>query len=72
MHYSLPLDEMTVEEKLRVLESIWEDLLHNAEDIPSPSWHAIVLQECEKNREEGTDKATDWEEAKKQIRESLQ
>ena len=43
MDMSIPLNKMTISEKLRAIEEIWENLLHDSENIPSPAWHADVL-----------------------------
>ena len=68
---ALPLHEMTVEEKLRLMETIWEDLCRNPEDVPSPAWHAPVLHEREARVQRGEEVILDWEDAKTRIRESL-
>ena len=70
MARSLPLDEMTTSEKLRVLEQIWEDLCRTPEDIPAPSWHADVLRARESRIREGSAQFTNWNEAKDRIRDS--
>ena len=41
----LPLDQMTIEEKLRTMETLWADLSRNAQSFESPAWHADVLRE---------------------------
>lgn len=71
MSFALPLDEMTTEEKLRVMERIWDDLCRNAEAVPSPAWHAPILHERESLLQQGKEQLVDWEEAKQRIRESL-
>jgi len=43
----LPLDQMTVEEKLHLMEILWDDLSRMPEQTPSPAWHAEVLAERE-------------------------
>ena len=63
----LPLDEMTVEEKLQAMESIWDDLCRHAESIPSPPWHEEVLSDREAAIERGDAEFEDWESAKKRI-----
>jgi hypothetical protein len=45
MDLVLPLKEMTVAEKLQLMEVLWDDLSRNPEDIPSPAWHEEVLAE---------------------------
>ena len=64
----LPLDQMTVAEKLRAMEAIWADLTRDEEEIDSPAWHADVLKEREMRVSEGKESYMDWEEAKKQLR----
>jgi hypothetical protein len=69
MKLSIPLDKMTTEEKLRVIEEIWTDLLREPKDVPSPAWHADVLSAREQRIREGTSQFSDWNEAKSRIRE---
>jgi len=68
MDPALPLDKMTISEKLRVLEDIWDDLRRTPDEMPPPSWHADVLQAREKRIQEGSSKFTDWNEVKRNIR----
>ncbi|HSB73874.1 MAG TPA: addiction module protein [Candidatus Methylomirabilis sp.] len=70
MELALPLDQMTTAEKLRALEQIWEDLCRTPEEVPSPAWHADVLQDREKRVQEGSTHFLDWAEAKRRIRDS--
>lgn len=64
----LPLDKMSVEDKLRTMELIWEDLLRTPTDIPSPLWHRDVLEAREKRIREGRDQFIPWDEAKRDFR----
>ena len=68
MELALPLDQMTTAEKLRALEQIWEDLCRTPDEVPSPSWHADVLQDREKRVQEDSSRFVDWAEAKQKIR----
>lgn len=68
MTVTLPLKEMTIEEKLRTMEELWDDLLHMATEIPSSSWHEDVLRARELRVQEGKSVYVDWSQAKKQIR----
>jgi hypothetical protein len=70
MELALPLDQMTTAEKRRALEQIWEDLCRTPDEIPSPSWHADILQDREKRVREDASQFVDWTEAIQQIRES--
>lgn len=67
MTVELPLAEMSVEEKLRTLEVLWNDLRRNEEDIPMPQWHRDLLDERTRLTCEGKIKFSNWETAKKRI-----
>jgi len=67
---ALPLDQMSVSEKLRTLEVIWDDPCRNAKDVPAPAWHGDVLSAREKRVEQGASQFTAWAEAKRNIRDS--
>ena len=71
MNISLPLDKMTVAEKLNLMEEIWADLSRNPDDIPVPQWHLDLLREREQLVKEGKAHYIDWETAKKQIDEAI-
>ena len=68
MTVELPLDKMSVEEKLRLMDVLWEDLTREPDKIPSPAWHEEVLKECRRRAESDEEKFTDWAEAKEEIR----
>lgn len=71
MEATLPLDKMTVAEKLRVMEAIWADLSRNESQIESPKWHGDVLRSREKKIKSGAEKFMDWETVKKELRDKL-
>jgi hypothetical protein len=71
MPISLPLKDMTLQEKLAVMESIWEDLARTPEAIESPAWHKDIIDERRQRLAEGTARFTDWETAKADIRKKL-
>ncbi|MCU1265047.1 MAG: uncharacterized protein JWM21_1365 [Acidobacteria bacterium] len=67
MATELQLDQMTIEEKLRAMEAIWEDLCqHDA--VPVPQWHKDILDSRRRLIDEGKAEFIDWETAKKQIK----
>jgi hypothetical protein len=68
MPISIPLDQMSVEEKLQAMESLWDDLRARAPDIASPDWHGEILGEREKAIERGDEQFEDWVTAKKNIK----
>lgn len=68
MAIHLPLEKMSIEEKLQAMESLWENLSSQAERYQSPSWHGEILAEREAAIENGEDSFEDWEKAQVTIR----
>jgi hypothetical protein len=71
MPFNLPLKDMTFQEKLAVMESLWEDLARTPEAIESPAWHKDILDERRQRLAEGRSRFIDWETAKAKIRDTL-
>ncbi len=68
MAITLPLEQMSVEEKLRAMELLWDDLCNEAGGVTSPAWHEEVLAEREARHQRSEEKFEDWETAKRNIR----
>lgn len=71
MPFNLPLKEMTIQEKLAAMESLWEDLARTPDTIESPGWHKDILDERRQRVAEGHSRFIDWEAAKAEIRKKL-
>ncbi|MEK7793329.1 MAG: addiction module protein [Candidatus Hydrogenedentota bacterium] len=61
---NLPLDTMSVEEKLQAMETLWDDLCRHDANVPSPAWHGEVLAERDAALARGEETPVDWEVAK--------
>ena len=72
MQVAIPLDKMTVEDKLRALETIWADLQRSSEDVPTPKWHEDILSAREERAKKGISGFDEWSEAKRRIRDRTQ
>ncbi|MCU0782638.1 MAG: addiction module protein [Verrucomicrobia bacterium] len=68
MQATLPLDRMTREEKLAVMEELWADLSRDEAQVESPVWHGDVLRERAEAVKSGKETFMDWDTAKKQLR----
>ena len=68
MPLTLPLSEMTLEEKLQAMEALWDDLSRNSDILESPSWHEDILRERQQRLADGEASFMDWEQAKAYIR----
>lgn len=67
MSTMLQIAQMTLEEKLRAMEALWDDLCQREEDVSVPEWHRELLDERERLIEQGKAQFLDWETAKKRI-----
>ena len=72
MSVSLPLDEMTVLEKLQLMEMIWDDLSRNAEAMEAPAWHGELLAAREAAIVHGKETFEDWDVAKERLEQDLE
>ena len=55
-------------EKLRIIETLWNDLAEDQESFPSPAWHEDALRKTEAELAAGRVEILDWEVAKKELR----
>jgi hypothetical protein len=65
MNAALPLEKMTVAEKLQAMEELWADLSRD-EIFESPAWHGEILK-----KRAAEENFTDWETAKEHLRARL-
>ncbi|GJL54326.1 MAG: hypothetical protein NPIRA02_14580 [Nitrospirales bacterium] len=64
MPYDLPLNDMTLRDKLAAMESLWDDLARTPEVVESPTWHKDILDERQQRLAQGRSQFIDWETAK--------
>ncbi len=69
--YPIPLSQLTFNQKLDLMECIWDDLTKNEKGLESPAWHKIVLEDREKAFAAGKLSVSDWDEAKERIRKNV-
>ena len=68
---SLPLSELTLAQKLDLMETLWADLVRDENKMGSPAWHENVLKERKKAFNAGKTIRSDWEQAKKRIKKKV-
>ncbi len=68
MQNTIEITHLSREEKLRVMEAIWDDLTHEEESLESPGWHKLALQETEDRLTTGQEQIVDWQQAKTELR----
>lgn len=66
------LRKLPAEDKLRIIEALWADLVTAEETVISPAWHEAELKQTEADFAAGNVKALDWSAAKKELRERFE
>jgi len=61
------ITEMSVPEKLRLMDALWEDLSANPEQFESPIWHREELEKTRVRREMGLEEPMTLEEARNRL-----
>ncbi len=64
---TLPLEEMTIPDKISTMELLWEDLSNNAPDFASPAWHGDLLRQRAADLKQGKDEFVDWKDVKRDL-----
>jgi putative addiction module component (TIGR02574 family) len=64
-------DDLSVEEKIEYVNSLWDRIAARPEDIPVPEWHRRVLRERLARDEEHPDEALPWEDVRDEIFQTL-
>jgi len=50
---SAQIERMSVAERLRAMEQLWDSLYRYVDDLPSPDWHRDVLAERKARAQSG-------------------
>ena len=71
MSIDLPLEKMTLADKLEAMELLWADISKRPSELPSPTWHRDVLDERRCLVAEGKLRFLDWDTTIAELREEL-
>ena len=63
----ISLKDLSVAQKLSLMERIWVDLEKRPSEIPSPKWHGDILARRMQSIENNESEFVDWADAKKQL-----
>ena len=61
-------DDLSVEEKLDYLQSLWDRIAASPESIPVPDWHRESLDERMKDLEASPDTGDTWDAVQERLR----
>ncbi|MDL1979364.1 MAG: addiction module protein [Deltaproteobacteria bacterium] len=67
MSTEIPLETMSVSEKVLLLERVWDSLCSKSGDVRSPEWHREVLETRKRRIEDGRATVSSWNEAKARL-----
>lgn len=65
---TIALETLSIEEKIQMMESLWDSLCATTSQVASPSWHGDILAAREQAIHDGSDRFEDWENAKEALR----
>jgi len=63
----ISIADLSVQEKLGLMERIWVDLERQPSEIPSPNWHGDVLARRLSAIQNGDVEFSDWSDVKKRL-----
>jgi putative addiction module component (TIGR02574 family) len=69
---TIAIENLSVAEKIVLMERLWSDLSQRPTDVASPDWHGDILDERRAAVREGRTTFAEWNDAKKRLRERLQ
>ena len=65
-------DELTVDEKIDYIQSLWDRVTAGSEDIPVPEWHWRILDERMEAYRANPEEGRPWEEVYEDLQRKLQ
>lgn len=68
MSVALPIENMSVSDKLAAIEQLWDDLAKEPGNVPSPDWHGAVLHARSEKVADGEAAFSTLEDAKARLR----
>jgi putative addiction module component (TIGR02574 family) len=64
-------DQLTVEEQIDYVQSLWERIAATPDQVPVPDWHREVLNERLKDFEANPDAGESWDTVRDRLRDNL-
>lgn len=69
--HRLVLEELSVGEKVELMEALWEDMLQRSNSLPSLSWHKQILDERRQSVLSGEARYSSLDEVEKRLMNQL-
>jgi putative addiction module component (TIGR02574 family) len=64
-------DELSVEEKIDYVQSLWDRIAANAEAVPVPDWHLKIINERVSRARAEPNAGRPWDEVREELRAKL-
>ena len=64
-------DDLSVDEKIDYLQSLWDRIAATAETVPVPDWHHEILDERLKDLQAEPDSGDSWKVVQERLRKKL-
>ena len=64
-------EELSIEEQIDYVQSLWERIAAHSEDIPVPDWHRKILEDRLADLDEDPGAGSPWEEVREAIKKRL-
>lgn len=68
-HFQTLISDLTIDEKLQLIEELWDDVCSNPEAIPLPDWQKEELLKRKAKFEQNPNSGKSWDEVKSKLRE---
>jgi putative addiction module component (TIGR02574 family) len=59
--------DLSTEEKLQLVEDLWDDIASHPESVPVPAWHLEEIRRRKANLESRPAPGVDWATAREQL-----
>jgi len=60
-------DDLSVDDQIEYLQSLWDRVTASAERVPVPAWHAEIIRKRVAELESDPNSAIPWEQAREEI-----
>ena len=60
-------DDLSVDEQIEYLQSLWDRVTAAADKVPVPAWHAEIIRKRVAELEVDPDSAIPWDQAREEI-----
>ena len=64
-------DELTVEEQIDYVQSLWDRIASTPDQVPVPDWHRAVLDERLRDYDANPDAGESWDVVRDRLRDNL-